>query len=48
MLDLNSFVVLVEGITKMGPVRGYRLVSPYLGNALELVLHPTLLFFKAM
>jgi hypothetical protein len=46
MLDLNSFVLLVEGITKIGPVLGYRLVSPYFGNALDLVLYPTL-FLKS-
>ncbi len=47
MLDLNSFVLLGEGITKIGPVLGYCLVSPYFGNALDLVLYPTLFFVKA-
>jgi hypothetical protein len=46
MLDLNSFVLLVEGITKIGPVLGYGLVSPYFGNAIDLVLYPTL-FLKS-
>jgi hypothetical protein len=47
MLDLNSFVQLVESSTKIGLVLGYRLVSPYFGNALDLVLYPRLFFIKA-
>jgi hypothetical protein len=46
MLDLNLFELLVEGITTIGPVLSYRLVSPYFGNALDLVLYPTLFFKK--
>jgi len=40
--SLHQVKRLVEGITKIGLALSYRLVHPYFGNALNLVLHPTL------
>ncbi len=46
-MNFEVFMFTGEGITKIGHVLGYRLVSPYFDNALDLVLYPTLFVVKA-